>query len=93
MEEKAFSAVIGGRVQGVGFRWNAAAAARRLGLTGWVRNTDNGYVEIWAEGETRALKSLIDWLNEGPPGARVDRVQVTWERPRGVYRTFGIEHW
>ena len=91
MKVKAFSADIGGRVQGVGFRWNAAALAGRLGLTGWVRNTGGGGVEVWAEGSEASLKPFIDWLNTGPPGARVDRVHITWAKPLGVYRTFGIE--
>ncbi len=69
-------AVISGRVQGVGFRFATRGKALSLGLTGWVRNRPGGEVELVAEGEEAAVESLFQWLHEGPPGARVDEVQV-----------------
>jgi acylphosphatase len=63
-----------GRVQGVGFRWFAREAARRLGLSGWVRNRDDGCVEIAAQGPDERLRSFLGEIERGPSGARVDAV-------------------
>jgi acylphosphatase len=73
-------------VQGVAFRWSTAEEARRLGLAGWVRNCRDGTVELEAEGPIRDLKSLLDWLQHGPPLARVLRVVARWEEPVGERR-------
>jgi acylphosphatase len=68
--------VVSGRVQGVGFRFFAEAAARREGLHGWVRNLPDGRVEISAEGEAEALERFERSVRHGPAGARVDEVEV-----------------
>jgi acylphosphatase len=60
-----------GRVQGVGFRWWVREQARRLELDGFVRNATDGSVEVEAEGEPKALQSLRQLLQQGPPAARV----------------------
>jgi acylphosphatase len=86
----AFYALISGRVQGVGFRYSCCHEARRLGLSGWVRNTINGDVEVWAEGSREKLDALLAWLRQGPPGARVDAVHYDTRRPTGKHRDFGI---
>jgi acylphosphatase len=64
-----------GQVQGVGFRYSAAAQARRLGLTGWVANREDGSVEGLASGADHALGQFRDWLERGPPAARVQGVE------------------
>ncbi|MDR0450545.1 MAG: acylphosphatase [Treponema sp.] len=87
----ALSALVEGRVQGVAFRYSCCAEARRLGLSGWVRNTPEGGVEVWAEGEREKLESLLIWLRRGPPGARVDQVKSKRAAALGVYRNFSIE--
>lgn len=69
--------VIGGRVQGVGFRFFAHAAAAREGLNGWVRNTPDGRVEIRAEGDVEALERFERHISHGPPRAVVDDFDVT----------------
>lgn len=69
--------VVSGRVQRVGFRAFAQAAAAAEGLHGWVRNTRDGRVEIAAEGEAEALLRFEHRLRHGPPAARVDDVDVT----------------
>ncbi len=66
---------VSGRVQGVGYRAWAIAAAKSLGLCGWVRNRADGSVELLATGSTEALASLIEACRKGPPTARVDRVE------------------
>lgn len=72
-----------GRVQGVFYRASTEAEARQLGLTGWVRNDDNGDVELVACGNTAALKTLEAWLWRGPANAQVEAVLATplgWEQ-------------
>ena len=79
-----------GRVQGVFFRASAQREAKRLGLTGWVKNRPDGAVELLAEGEEDALKELIGWANRGPGSARVDNVDVRWRSFTGDYPDFRI---
>lgn len=79
-----------GRVQGVFFRASAQREARRLGLTGWVRNRSDGAVDILAEGEEEGLKDLIAWAHKGPSAARVERVDVRWRGFSGDYYDFRI---
>jgi acylphosphatase len=67
--------LVHGRVQGVGFRWWVWREARRLGLRGLVRNLRDGSVEVIAEGAAAALGEIERQLAEGPPAARVERVE------------------
>lgn len=71
--------LVSGRVQGVGYRWAAAEEARRLGLSGWVRNLPDGGVEAVFEGGRAALEEMRDWCARGPRFARVHRVEECWE--------------
>ena len=71
---KQVQVVVRGRVQGVYFRASTQREAKRLGLTGWVKNRPDGNVEVLAEGEEEGLKDLIAWANKGPSAARVERV-------------------
>lgn len=68
--------LISGRVQGVGFRYFTQAAAFREGVHGWVRNLPDGRVEAAAEGEAEAIERFERDIRHGPPGARVERVEV-----------------
>lgn len=72
-----------GRVQGVAFRWHARDQALRLGVSGWVRNCDDGSVEVWVEGEVGALREMLAWLERGPPAARVTGVRTVEVEPEG----------
>jgi acylphosphatase len=76
--------VIGGRVQGVGFRWFAHDAATREGVAGWVKNLFDGRVEALIEGEQEAVTRVERALRQGPPSARVDHVTVIDEDATGV---------
>lgn len=66
--------LVKGRVQGVGFRWFVQREASEIGLKGWVRNTDDGCVEIVAAGEAEDLAELKGALRKGSRGSRVDAV-------------------
>jgi acylphosphatase len=76
MEMIARSIRVRGRVQGVGFRAWVEAVARRQELGGWVRNRRDGSVEALLAGPAPAVEAMIDALRRGPPGARVDAVEV-----------------
>jgi acylphosphatase len=82
--------LISGRVQGVGFRWFTEAAASREGLHGWVRNLPDGRVETTAEGDAEALERFERKLRHGPPGARVDAVEVDDIAPTGRDTGFDV---
>jgi len=81
-----------GRVQGVGFRYSALDEARRLGVTGWVRNTHDGAVELMAEGDRNELQRLVTWCHGGPRGALVADVEERWLQHRGEFSEFRIRH-
>jgi acylphosphatase len=66
--------LIQGRVQGVGFRWYVHREASVLDLRGWVRNTEDGEVEVVAAGAEADLAELRASLRSGPRGSRVDRL-------------------
>ena len=67
--------VVSGRVQGVGFRWFVEREAAQIGITGWVRNREDGNVEVMATGTREQHRSLRAKLQQGPRAARVDKVQ------------------
>ena len=73
-----------GSVQGVGFRMDAAREAARLGAAGTVRNLWDGTVEADVEGRPEVVEAMLDHLRQGPPGARVDGIDVRRETPRGA---------
>jgi acylphosphatase len=75
--------LISGRVQGVGFRYFAQAVAAREGLHGWVRNLPDGRVETVAEGEADSVERFERAIHHGPPGSRVDRVEIDATNPTG----------
>ena len=66
--------LVKGRVQGVGFRWFVHREAAEIGLRGWVRNTDDGHVEVVAAGDEEQVAELREALHKGSRGSRVDDV-------------------
>ena len=76
-------ALVHGTVQGVGYRFSTEGEADRLGVDGFVRNRPDGTVEVEAEGEPEAVGRLLAWLEEGPAGADVSRVDVEELAPTG----------
>ncbi|MHB8994286.1 MAG: acylphosphatase [Armatimonadota bacterium] len=82
-------AVITGRVQNVGFRYFVLMIARELNLGGYVRNTAQ-QVEVVAEGDEEQLQRLVERLQQGPPAARVQNVQLSWQQPTGEFKRFEL---
>lgn len=68
--------LVKGRVQGVFFRAETQARARALGITGWVRNTHEGHVEVLICGAEPAVSEMQAWLLQGPRRARVDSLEL-----------------
>jgi len=82
---------ISGFVQGVGFRFFAILNARKLGVSGFVRNLTDGRVEVVAEGELERVDALIERLRKGPPGSNVVWVDVRLEKYEGEFSDFSVE--
>jgi len=76
METRRLSIVVQGRVQGVGFRYFVRDVARRMNLSGWVRNLFDGGVEIEAQGDQQKLELFKSEVQEGPPLAYVKEIRV-----------------
>jgi acylphosphatase len=85
------AATVSGRVQGVGFRDFVRREAAARGITGWVRNADDGRaVELVAEGDQPALDALLAAIRSGPRFARVD-VATAWSEATNAFARFSIE--
>lgn len=82
--------LVGGRVQGVGFRAFAARTATRLDLVGGVRNLDDGRVELDVEGRRTVIEAFVQELKAGPPAARVTKIETEWSAATGRYSNFSI---
>ena len=84
---KSYQLRIKGRVQGVFYRASMRDKARELGINGFVKNMDDGSVYAEIEGSEEVLKTMIEWSNHGPVGARVDEVKVS-EQSFNAYNDF-----
>ena len=82
---------IHGRVQGVGFRYSMLREARRIGVTGWVRNRRDGSVEALIQGKPEQVAAMVAWSKQGPPGAQVSDVSVA--NADGEPALSGFEQW
>jgi len=87
---RSYKIQIKGKVQGVGYRYNAQAAAHKLNLTGFVKNEHDGSVLTCAEGEEEKVNRFIEWCHTGPRWADVTEVIAEEQEPKG-YKTFEIK--
>ena len=83
---------ISGVVQGVSYRASTQEQARRLGVVGWVRNLQDGRVEAVVQGPKDKVDELIRWCHHGPPSAKVDQVDVTWEKVAEEFPRFDVRY-
>jgi acylphosphatase len=81
---------ITGRVQGVWYRASAASEAKRLGLTGWIRNVPDGSVVALAQGRREDVSAFIEWCRSGPPSAEVKNVHTDWLDKAEDLPTFSV---
>ncbi len=89
---KQIHAYVSGRVQAVGFRWTTLDVARQLHVVGWVRNTQDGRVEVVAEAEEKVLKEFIEYLRRGPRYAKVKSVEVKWLDSTDEFNDFKMKY-
>jgi acylphosphatase len=89
-EMAALNVKVSGRVQGVYFRAFTQRHAVSLGLAGYVRNLPDRSVEVHAEGDREALEQLLETVRKGPPGARVDSIELSWIKYTGKYHQFAV---
>lgn len=86
----AITGIINGEVQGVGFRYFVKNKAEELNITGWVRNLQDGTVEILAVGPIPALEQFMHCLKAGSIGSRVEKAQFQWFQESKTYSRFEI---
>ena len=83
---------ISGKVQAVGFRAYAEHEAKQCGVTGWVRNTEDGRVEVLVQGIPEHIKYFIEVLNEGSVLAVVENISVDWRSPQQLFTDFVVKY-
>jgi acylphosphatase len=81
--------LIKGNVQGVFYRATAKKIANELGVTGWIKNTNEGDVEVTASGNEQQLEKFVNWCKKGPDKAAVEEVVVT-QKDETPFKGFSI---
>lgn len=85
--------VIRGRVQGVFFRSEAQEKASELGLSGWVKNEEDGSVSACAQGELEKVQKFVQWCRQGPEGSSVEDMDVHFsETPTEIFQSFQVRY-
>ena len=82
--------VVKGKVQGVYFRQNAQRICSEHGVTGWVRNVEDGSVEAILEGDKSSVEDAISWFKVGPPNAHVEKIDLKYGWYSGEFQDFKI---
>jgi len=90
--KKELSAIVSGRVQGVGFRYFIYTKAKNLNVFGWVKNRPDGKVEALIEGEEVDLEKMLFELRQGPSGIRVDDCEFVWKPYTQSFTSFNLVH-
>lgn len=83
--------IIKGKVQGVFYRQSAKKEAHKLGITGWVKNNEDGSVEAVASGTEKQIQRFIRWCQQGPTLAHVTDILIT-ETPQQHFNDFEVLH-
>ena len=92
MIQKRIHIFVTGRVQGVFFRQSTKVMAIKNNVKGWVRNLDDGRVEIVAQGETQDIDNLAHWCKTGPANSRVDEFELLDENSTGEFENFEVRY-
>jgi len=92
MVQKRVHIFVNGRVQGVFFRQATKVIAIKNNVTGWIRNLDDGRVEILIEGDDKCIDSVIAWCDCGPANSRVDDIQINNENYLGSFENFEVRY-
>ncbi len=90
MPTKSIYLVVGGRVQGVGFRHFALCQAEKFRISGWIKNRPDGRIEIEAEGEAKNIELFIDWIRIGPSRAIIQTFHISEITPARHFVSFTI---
>lgn len=80
---------ITGTVQGVFFRATCKEQADKFNVQGYAKNMPDGSVEVLAQGEEEDVNALIDWCKQGPPSAKVDNVEISYQELKEPMRAEG----
>jgi len=89
-EQQRLHAIVSGHVQGVSFRYYTVLRAQELGVAGWVRNLDDGSVEVMAEGARDNLETLLAFLRTGPMSAQVTTINYDWLDTNHEFEDFNV---
>ena len=92
MVQKRIHIFVTGRVQGVFFRQSTKVMAIKNNVKGWVRNLDDGRVEIIGEGEIQDIENLIQWCKTGPANSRVDEFELSEENVTDEFENFQVRY-
>ena len=92
MVQKQIHIFVTGRVQGVFFRQSTKVMAIKNNVKGWVRNIDDGRVEIVAQGETQDIDNLAHWCKTGPANSRVDEFELSEENISDEFENFEVRY-
>ena len=92
MVQKQIHIFVTGRVQGVFFRQSTKVMAIKNNAKGWVRNLDDGRVEIVAQGETQDIDNLAHWCKTGPANSRVDEFELSEENISYEFENFEVRY-
>ena len=80
-----------GMVQGVGYRSYTRNYAKELGLKGFVKNLNNGNIEIVIEGYDKQMQTFVQLLRKGPWGAKVRDIDIDWRDPTNEFTDFEVK--
>ena len=92
MVQKRIHIFVTGRVQGVFFRQSARVMAIKNNVNGWVRNLDDGRVEIVTEGQKQNIDNFVDWCKTGSANSRVDEFELSEENSTDEFENFEVRY-